>query len=82
MSTEKELIYLNQEVYKVDPDYKDNGNKIKYTDKTNSQLEKNVIQAGNQNFKILSVKNGAYGFQGMAVAPIIEGIFNQSQAII
>ncbi|WP_283936094.1 hypothetical protein A5821_001408 [Enterococcus sp. 7F3_DIV0205] len=37
MATEKVLKDLNQEVYKVDSDYKDNGNKIKYTDKTDSQ---------------------------------------------
>ncbi|WP_277989332.1 hypothetical protein [Enterococcus plantarum] len=37
MATEKELRDMNKEVYKVDPNYKDNGNKIKYTDKTDSQ---------------------------------------------
>jgi hypothetical protein len=85
MATEKELIELNQEVYKVDPSYKDNGNKIKYSDKTDNLLEnneKNVIQTENQDFKILSVKNGDHGFQGMAVAPIVNGTPDYGQVTV
>lgn len=85
MATEEELRDLNFEVYKVDPDFKDNGNKIQYTDKTDSQLgknEQNEFTAGNQEFKVLSVKNGDYGFQGMAVAPIVNGVPNVSQVTV
>lgn len=85
MATEKELRDLNSEVYLVDPSYKDNGNKIKYTDKIDSELrknEKNVVTAGKQKFKVLSVNNGNYGFQGMAVAPIINGIPQLSQVTV
>ncbi|MBF8807395.1 MAG: hypothetical protein IC227_01990 [Enterococcus lacertideformus] len=69
MVTEEELRDLNSRVYRVDPNYKDNGNKIQYTykaDKYLSKNERNSITAGNQEFKVLSVKNGDYGFQGMA----------------
>jgi len=83
MVTEKELKDLNKKVYQVDLGYKES--KIKYTNKPSGQLknyERNIIKAGNQNFKILSVKNGAYGFQGMAVAPIIEGVPDVSQVTV
>ncbi len=85
MATEEELRDLNFEVYKVDPNFKDNGNKIQYTDKTDSQLgknEQNQFTAGNQEFKVLSVKDGDYGFQGMAVAPIMNGTPDVSQVTV
>lgn len=85
MATEEELRDLNFEVYKVDPNFKDNGNKIQYTDKTDSQLgknEQNEFTAGNQEFKVLSAKNGDYGFQGMAVAPIVNGVPDVSQVTV
>lgn len=85
MLIEKELVFLNQEVYKVDPNFKENGNKIKYTHKVDSQLksnEKNVVAAGNQEFKVLSTKNGDHGFQGMAVAPIVDGVPDVSQVTV
>lgn len=83
MATEKELRDLNDKVYQVDPDYKDK--KIKYTDKPNNELtknERNELTAGNQEFKVLSVKNGDYGFQGMAVAPIVNGTPDISQVTV
>ncbi|MGX7245052.1 hypothetical protein ACWOC1_09380 [Enterococcus quebecensis] len=83
MATEKELRDLNDKVYQVDPDYKDK--KIKYTDKPNNELtknERNELTAGNQEFKVLSVKNGDYGFQGMAVAPIVNGTPDYGQVTV
>lgn len=83
MATEKELKDLNNRVYQVDPDYKES--EIKYTNKADNQLksnERNIVKAGNQKFKVLSVKNGDYGFQGMAVAPIINGVPDVSHVTV
>lgn len=85
MATEKELRDLNKRVYQVDPNYKDNGNKIKIVDKPDKDLkknERNTITAGAQEFKVLSANNGDYGFQGMAVAPIINDIPDVSQVTV
>lgn len=81
MATEAELRDLNVAVYSVEPDH----SKIKYTDKKDNQLEKNeknVIKAGKRKFKVLSVINGEHGFQGMAVAPIINGKADKSQVTV
>lgn len=85
MATEKELRDLNKNVYKVNPNFKDGGNKTKLTDKSDGNLgknEKNVVIAGAQKFKVLSVKDGDYGFQGMAVAPIVNGTPNYGQVTV
>lgn len=85
MATEEELRDLNSRVYRVDPNYKDNGNKIQYTDKADKDLkenERNSLTAGAQKFKVLSVKDGDYGFQGMAVAPIVNGTPNYGQVTV
>ena len=77
--TDKELNLFNQEeaVYSVDPNLaKTNGHEI-ITSKKDNELaddEKNTIAIGNQDFRIVSVKNDpATVFQGMAVAPIVNG---------
>jgi hypothetical protein len=44
--------------------------------------ERNIVKAGNQKFKILSVKNGDHGFQGMAVAPIVNGTPDYGQVTV
>ncbi|WP_297665631.1 hypothetical protein [uncultured Streptococcus sp.] len=46
--------------------------------------EKNTIAIGNQDFRIVSVKNDpATGFQGMAVAPTVNGqIDTNSVAVV
>ena len=77
--SDKELNEFNQEknVYSVDPNLaKTNGHEI-ITSKKDNELaddEKNTIAIGNQDFRVVSVKNDpATGFQGMAVAPIVNG---------
>lgn len=83
MATEKELKDLNNRVYQVEPDYKES--EIKYTDKADNQLksnERNIVKAGNQKFKVLSVKDGDYGFQGMAVAPLVNGVADVSHVTV
>lgn len=43
MANEEELRDMNMEVYKVDSNYKDNQNKIKYTDNVRQHLvDKNI----------------------------------------
>lgn len=77
MATEKQLKDLNEIVYSVDPNFKDNGQSVK-------QLEKNATfeTTDKQRFKVLSVKNGDHSFQGMAVAPIINGVPDVSQVTV
>lgn len=83
MATEEELKDLNNKVYQVDPEYKDS--ETKYTDKADTQLksnERNIIKAGDRKFKVLSIKNGDHGFQGMAVAPIVNGTPDYGQVTV
>lgn len=77
MATEEQLKDLNEIVYSVDPNFKDNGKPVK-------QLEKNIIfeTTDKQRFKVLSVKDGDYGFQGMAVAPIVNGTPDYGQVTV
>ncbi|MBF8807393.1 MAG: hypothetical protein IC227_01980, partial [Enterococcus lacertideformus] len=77
MATEEQLKDLNEIVYSVDPNFKGNGNPVK-------QLEKNTIfeTTDKQRFKVLSVKNGDYGFQGMVVAPIVNGTPDYGQVTV
>ena len=77
--TDKELNLFNQEeaVYSVDPKLARNKGHDVITDKPSEMLqggESNRITIGNQDFRVVSVKNDpATGFQGMAVAPIVNG---------
>ena len=77
--TDKELNLFNQEetVYSVDPKLARNKGRDVITDKPSEMLqggESNRITIGNQYFRVVSVKNDrATGFQGMAVAPIVNG---------
>lgn len=86
MITEEELRDLNNEVYRVDSNYKDTQTKFKYTDKNMEDLkefERNEFKTKNgQNFKVLSIKNGAHSFQAMAVAPIAKGQPDVSQVTV
>ncbi|MCB8508407.1 hypothetical protein KMA51_08680 [Enterococcus faecalis] len=86
MITEEELRDLNNEVYRVDSNYKDTQTKFKYTDKNMEDLkefERNEFKTKNgQNFKVLSIKNGAHSFQAMAVAPIVKGQPDVSQVTV
>lgn len=77
MATEEQLKDLNEIVYSVDPNFKDNGKPVK-------QLEKNTIfeTTDKQRFKVLSVKDGDYRFQGMAVAPIVNGTPDYGQVTV
>jgi len=77
--TDEQLNGLNQEeaVYSVDPKLARNKGRDVITDKPSEMLqggESNRITIGNQDFRVVSVKNDpATGFQGMAVAPIVNG---------
>ena len=78
--TDEQLNGLNQEeaVYSVDPNLAQSKEHDIITDKSDDQIkagETNIYRTSDgQRFKILSVKNDpATGFQGMAVAPIVNG---------
>ena len=78
--TDEQLNGLNQEeaVYSVDPNLAQSKGHDIITDKSDDQIkagETNIYRTSDgQRFKILSVKNDpATGFQGMAVAPIVNG---------
>ena len=79
--TDKELNVLNQEgyVYSVNPDValKSKSKHKIITDKKDEELsseETNTVRVGRRDFRVVSVKNDpATGFQGMAVAPIVNG---------
>lgn len=79
--TDKELNVLNREgyVYSVNPDValKSKTKHKVITDKRDEELyskETNTVRIGSQDFRVVSVKNDpATGFQGMAVAPIVNG---------
>ena len=79
--TDEQLNGLNQEeaVYSVNPDVALKS-KIKHkiiTDKKDEELsseETNTVRVGRRDFRVVSVKNDSEtGFQGMAVAPIVNG---------
>ncbi|MGX7201927.1 hypothetical protein BCR22_05125 [Enterococcus plantarum] len=77
MATDRELVDLNDFVYEVDPNYvRDDGKKQK-------QIKpEDILPLGNFDYKVLSVKNGDYGFQGMAVAPIVNGTPDYGQVTV
>ncbi|MBP2097681.1 hypothetical protein [Enterococcus rivorum] len=79
MISEKDLIELNKEAYAVDPDFKDkNGKSLK-------QIQKDDIlkidETGGQ-YQVLATENGDYGFQGMAVVPVVNGKPDYSQVTV
>ena len=70
--SEKDLVYLNKEAYYVDPNY--DRNRVLSSKETANlkENEDNKLYIGGRYFQILSTRNGSHGFQGMAVAPIID----------
>ena len=84
MLTDKELKTLNEQVYQVDPNYKSKSQKV-YTNKADDELkerERNRIRIADNTLKVISVKNGKWGFQGMAVAPVKGGHVDYSQVTV
>ncbi|SCA92043.1 conserved hypothetical protein [Pseudolactococcus piscium] len=82
MNTDRSLRDLNSQVYNVDRKY--DTTKI-IVDKKDSRLERNElneITAGGVDYKVISTENGRWGFQGMAVAPIINGKPDYNQVIV
>ena len=77
--TDKELNEFNQErnVYSVNPNLAKSKNRDIITAKDSDELELgeiNSIFVGGKEFRVVSVKNDpTTGFQGMAVAPIVNG---------
>ncbi|MBL3716128.1 hypothetical protein GHK52_04770 [Lactococcus garvieae] len=85
MNSDKILRDLNQQVYLVDPAYK-GGKYVTYVAKSDNQLksrEENTLKlSGGQEFRVISVENGKWGFQGMAVAPVKGGHVDYSQVTV
>ena len=82
MNTDRSLRDLNSQVYNVDRKY--DTTKI-IVDKKDSRLERNElneITAGGVDYKVISTENGRWGFQGMAVAPIINGKPDYNQVTV
>ena len=82
MTTDRSLRDLNSQVYNVDRKY--DTTKI-IVDKKDSRLERNElneITAGGVDYKVISTENGRWGFQGMAVAPIINGKPDYNQVTV
>ena len=88
--TDKELNVLNREgyVYSVNPDValKSKTKHKVITDKRDEELsskETNTVRIGSQDFRVVSVKNDpATGFQGMAVAPIVNGQVDTNSVVV
>ncbi|MDR0298762.1 MAG: hypothetical protein LBI13_01555 [Streptococcaceae bacterium] len=97
MATDEQLINLNQQVYGVDPAYKQPEG---YSNIYNGQTLYNIGGSG-QDFKVIATQNNlkpvshyqamtgstyqtteGSGFQGMAVAPIVNGKPDLSQTIV
>ncbi|KXT77531.1 hypothetical protein STRDD11_02591 [Streptococcus sp. DD11] len=76
MYSDKELNGLNRypNVYSVDPDYAHrHGYKI-VTPNPQNDGDTNIIKAGGKEFQVVATKNDEEtGFQGLAVAPIVNG---------
>lgn len=84
MEDDKTLRDLNDRVYQVNPKF-DKGNRKRYVEKSTNDLnknEKNTLVAGDKHFQVISTENGHWGFQGMAVAPIINGKPDYNQVTV
>ncbi|MDR1567760.1 MAG: hypothetical protein LBS33_03640 [Streptococcaceae bacterium] len=73
MNTDKQLAKFNQEVYKVDPNF----------NPAKTITEGSIIpMPDGKRFQVISTKNGFFDFQGMAVAPVIDGHVEYSQVTV
>ena len=81
--TDRQLQGLNQgeAVYSVNPDYADRkGQKIVTPkDIINPKTEINTLTVGDQQFRVIATESDPEtGFDGMAVAPIVNGILSNN----
>ena len=74
--TDEELNYLNRDknVYSVNDDFCRRNKTLKVTENPQNKAETNTVTAAGQDFQVVATKTDKEtGFDGMAVAPIVNG---------
>ncbi|MGQ7461086.1 hypothetical protein ACTGZQ_00780 [Streptococcus suis] len=83
--TDEQLNHLNQDygVYSVNKDFSDRNKKKFVTPKPKNDNETNTLTVGDQQFQVIKTHSDPKtGFDGMAVAPIVNGVPDYSSVAV